>query len=143
MKTKGKYFTLDELIYSQTAKEQKIENIPPDEIAEHIVYDLIPALDDIREKWGSPIVVSSGYRCPTLNKVVGGVANSVHKLGWAADLVPKNGKIDEFENFMNKWAEDNQFDQIIEEKSKSSRWVHFGLFSNSGAQRRQAFKLIK
>lgn len=143
MITKGKYFTLDELIYSATAKEQKIENIPPDEIAERIVYELIPVLDDIREKWGSPIIVSSGYRCPTLNKVVGGVANSVHRLGYAADLQPKNGKIDEFEEFMNAWAEDNQFDQIIEEKSKSSRWVHFGLFSNSGAQRRQAFKLNK
>ena len=54
-------------------------------------------LDPIREAWGGPIMVSSGYRCPRLNELVGGVAHSHHILGCAADITvgskPENHRL--------------------------------------------------
>ena len=51
-------------------------------------------LDPLREAWGSPIIVTSGYRCPELNARVGGVKTSYHPRGMAADIRPRNGLVD-------------------------------------------------
>lgn len=80
-----KYFKLEEFIYSETAQRNKIDNTPSDEVVKHL-YKLMEFLDGFREYYGSPIRVSSGYRCPKLNKKVGGVSNSAHMTGYAADL---------------------------------------------------------
>lgn len=137
----GKYFTVAELCKSEKAKIHHIDNVPDDTQREHLEH-LINVLDDIREQWGSAIIVTSGFRCSILNRVVGGVATSAHKLGYAADLYPQNGKYKEFISFMTKWAETNDYDQIIEEHSGNSKWLHFGLFNSSGEQRRMKFTIV-
>lgn len=48
---------------------------------------LLHKLDELRERIGAPIYVSSGYRCPYHNAVVGGVSNSQHVQGTAADII--------------------------------------------------------
>ena len=63
-----KYFTIEELCYSDTAKKHKIDNTPNEEIIEHLTEFTENVLDKLREVWGSPIKVSSGYRCDELNK---------------------------------------------------------------------------
>lgn len=137
----SKYFTLQELLRSDTATKKKIDNTPSWEIVANL-HRLASFLDNMREAWGSGIRVSSGYRCPQLNAAVGGVSNSAHQYGNAVDIVPVNGKMAEFEAFLKRWLKGKKWDQCIWESSKSGgRWVHFGLYSNKGEQRCKMFGL--
>lgn len=136
------YFELNEFLYSDTALKNKIPNLPSFQIVENIKM-MIPLLNGLREIWGSSIIVSSGYRCPELNKKVGGSSTSAHLMGFAVDLVPSNGKMNEFIECCKRYFKDKVFDQIIIESSGSSRWVHFGLFNNKMQQRRQIFNIDK
>ena len=134
----AKYFTLKEMTYSDTAKKYGIDNTPPAGVIVHL-NELMLFLDPLREAWGSPITVTSGYRCEYLNRKVGGSSTSVHKRGWAVDLVPKNGKMREFKKFVKEYLKDKKYDQcLIEKNSKTgSEWVHIGLYSNTRLQRKQ------
>ena len=84
-----KYFTLPELTRSAIAEVRGIDNTAPSE-AEHHLTDLVEmVLDPLRERWGVPIHVNSGYRCHILNKIVGGAAHSYHLRGMAADITSR------------------------------------------------------
>ncbi len=82
-----KYFTIDELTHSSTAARLGIDNTPPPEAVTCLKLLVEHVLDPLRQAWGRAITVTSGYRCPRLNKAVGGVPGSQHLLGQAADLV--------------------------------------------------------
>lgn len=145
-------FTIAEMVQSNTADRLKISNNPPSIVRVHLT-ETITLLECIRAEWeeyceryslGTPAIrISSGYRSPELNKAVGGVKNSAHVEGYAADLQPVNGNQDEFEKFFVKEFSKKgySFDQIIIEKSKTARWVHVGYKRADGAQRRQCFTL--
>ena len=141
MKT-PKYFDLEEFLTSSTARQKSIENMPSWEIVENI-NELALFLDEIREDWGSGIKVTSGFRIDKLNTAVGGVLNSVHRLGFAADIYPANGKFNEFVAFLKEWLKDKNFDQAIVEGKGNSKWVHIGLYNNQGRQRRMIFNIQK
>ena len=67
-----KYFSVSELCASATALREAIDN-RPNKYAYHLLHVLVDQLlDPIREAWGEPIVVSSGYRCKELNTLLGG-----------------------------------------------------------------------
>ena len=134
------YFTIEELCYSYTAEQQGIDNTPSKEIKENL-KELIDFLNPMREAWGSPIIINSGYRCPELNKAVGGSKTSVHMKGWAADIYPQNNKMSEFKQFCLDYCKDKLFDQLIIEKSGSTEWIHVGIFNNKKEQRKQTFKI--
>jgi len=145
-------FTIGELIQSSTANRLGIDNNPTSTVRVHLT-ETITLLESIRAEWeeycaehslGTPAIrVSSGYRSHELKKAVGGVKNSAHVEGYAADLQPVNGKQDEFEKFFaTEFSHMGYaFDQIIIEKSKTSRWVHVGYKRADGKQRRQCFTL--
>lgn len=123
------YFTIKELTYSKTAHDCGIDNTPRGAVVRHL-ETLIIHLSSLREMWGSAIRVTSGYRCPQLNRKVGGVWNSDHQFGHAADLYPMNGDWDGFVECVKRWAQCHKgiFDQIIIEKSKAGgHWVHFSV----------------
>ena len=135
-----KYFDFHEFERSDTAARMKIDNRLPEIVEAHVVELVDCLLDPLREAWDSPIVVTSGYRCPALNKAVGGSETSAHTAGWAADLVPEDRE--RTEEFV-KWAIDRitaarlAFDQLIDERSGGSRWLHVGIRNLKGEQRRQ------
>lgn len=130
-----KFFTLQEFLTSSTARQRSIENLPSFEAVEHL-SELISFLDGLRTAWQSGIRINSGYRNPSLNKAVGGVANSAHLTGYAADLYPTNGKFDDFVKFVTEYVKGKKFDQLLIEKNKrGQRWLHFGLKDNYGRQR--------
>lgn len=131
-----KYFKLEELLTSSTARQKSIENLPSWDIIEHL-KELAEFLDGLREAWGSGIKVTSGFRNPALNKAIGGVQSSVHMIGYAADIVPSNGKFPEFVKFVENYLKDKMFDQLIIESNKKSRWLHLSLYNNSHQQRRR------
>ena len=116
-----KYFTIKELCKSSTATAKGIDNSPNSEIVKHLEQLIDNILDPLRERYGKPITVNSGYRCPELNKAVGGSKTSQHMKGLAADITagsPAKNKI-----LFNLAQElDLPFDQLIDEKNL--RWVH-------------------
>jgi hypothetical protein len=83
---KMRHFTLQDLTASPTAALHGLDNTPPCEAERHLEALVEQVLDPLREAWGGPIYVTSGYRCPALNRLVGGVEGSQHTLGQAADI---------------------------------------------------------
>lgn len=82
----SKYFTIEELCHSDTANARGIDNTPTEEVKENLQALIDNVLYPLREWYGKPIYVNSGYRCPELNKAVGGVDNSFHLRGYACDI---------------------------------------------------------
>ena len=133
----SKYFSLKELIASTEAYKRKIDNTPGEEEKEHL-EELMEFLDGIRSAWGSAIIVRSGYRCPELNKAIGGSKKSAHQAGYAVDCVPANNKKKKFFEFCKEYLKSRDFDELLFEKnSKGSIWCHIALKSIDGKQRRK------
>lgn len=129
------YFTLEELIHSQTADRLGLANIPgPTELAN--LKTLAKKLDEVRRNLGRPVFVSSGFRNPAVNKAVKGSKTSSHLGGLAADITcPGFGKtMDVFEKIRNSGI---HYDQLIAEfpASPTGGWVHVGI---GPANRREA-----
>jgi hypothetical protein len=114
------HFTLDELTASQTATRRGIDNKPTIQILRNLT-SLAETLEQVRALVGQPLTISSGYRCPDLNKWVGGASNSAHTLGLAADITCKGMTPQELARRIR--ASDIAFDQLIYEGT----WVHLGL----------------
>ena len=119
------YFSIPELCASATALREGIDN-RPSKCAYHLLHVLVQQLlDPIREAWGEPIVVSSGYRCKELNALVGGAQHSHHLLGCAADIIAGN-KDDHRRLFrmivQMQQAGQIKFTQLIAEDNY--RWLH-------------------
>ena len=129
-----KNISLNEAIFSQTAVRNKIDNTPSSEILSHI-RELIGFLDPIREKWGKPIYITSGYRCEALNTLVKGVKTSNHLTGYAADMKTEN--VSKFYYWLVRYMLDNhiKFDELFLETKGASQWVHFALKNKFGKQR--------
>lgn len=81
-----KHFTIEELTRSTTARLNGIDNTPSQQVINNLTALVDNVLDPLREAWGKPIHVNSGYRCQALNTAVGGVPASQHMLGEAADI---------------------------------------------------------
>ena len=139
-----KYFALKELCSSDVATKKRIDNFPSWVVVEHLKELTEKILEPLRVAWGSGIKVNSGYRCDALNRAVGGVSTSAHKQGYAADLVPTNGKIDEFGKFVKEWLVKSRikFDQCLWEQQGGTKWVHISLYSSTGSQRCETKNLI-
>lgn len=144
---KHKYFELSEFIESSTAKKMGLDNTPSFGIVANLEELVENFLDPLREAYGKPIKVTSGYRCQALNKAVGGSSTSVHLIGYAADLVPVRDSFEAFRDFVVEWVIKNRtkFDQLIieQEKKTASLWLHVGLRGNSGQQRGQIKVMTK
>lgn len=82
----SEHFSLEEMVRSKTAALGKIINIAHPLAVENLRRLCVEVLEPIRKEFGSPIHVNSGYRCPALNNLVGGVKNSYHLSGRAADI---------------------------------------------------------
>lgn len=117
----AKYFTLGELCKSDVAVEKRIENTPDNPTIERIQALMDECLDKVREMWGKPIGVNSGYRSYELNKAVGGAKNSQHLRGEAADITT-GSKENNRKLFDLIVASDIPFDQLIDESGY--RWLH-------------------
>jgi len=122
------HFTLAEMIRSDTATARGIDNSPnPTEIER--LTALCEVLELIRTKLGNkPITITSAFRSEALNKAVGGVPNSAHRLGLAADFIcPSFGSPTKICNELLEDMHELGLDQLINEKTGGSEWVHVGL----------------
>ena len=95
---------------------------------------IVFCLQPIRNLINKPIIITSGYRCANLNKILGGAVNSQHLNGQAADFIVKNMTPEKIINIILK--SDIKFDQLINEHDK---WVHISY--NKEKNRHQVFKI--
>lgn len=131
-----KYFTITELCQSHTAAVQRIDNTPTEAVKRNLTALVENILDPLRQAYGRPINVNSGYRCPSLNKAVGGAKNSQHLTGHAADITVGN-KTQNKKLFDLIQSLKLPFDQLIDEKN--FRWVHVSY--DPARNRRQVLRL--
>lgn len=118
-----KYFTFEELTASATARRMGIPNIPSWRERENLRLLVDEVLDPLREAWGKPVIVTSGYRCAMLNRIIGGAANSQHTTGMAADIrTLTDTAADNRKLFDLALDLDLPFDQLIDEYGYD--WVH-------------------
>ena len=129
-----KYFTMNELTHSATAIRKGIDNTPDNTAKANLTALVANILDPLREAYGKPIVVSSGYRCAKLNRAVGGVARSQHITGQAADIQSvSKSKADHKKLFELVQRLRLPYDQLIDEYDY--KWVHISF--NTNGNRRQ------
>ena len=129
----GKYFTINELTKSATAQRLHIDNNPTQEVKDNLNALIDNVLDPLRELYGKPIIVNSGYRCTKLNKAIGGAKNSQHLVGQASDIrTVQNTKESNKQLFELIKNSKLPFDQLINEYDYN--WVHV---SYSPRNRRQ------
>lgn len=119
---KSDYFTIEELIKSSTAKRLKIDNTPSSDVLKNLQYGVDMVLDPLRRIIKKPIIITSGYRCEKLNKAVGGVSNSWHQQGNAADIhITDEGNAREIFEILKTFP---SVDTILFEHSRNSQWIH-------------------
>ncbi|MCA3180941.1 MAG: D-Ala-D-Ala carboxypeptidase family metallohydrolase [Burkholderiaceae bacterium] len=130
-------FTLDELLLSQTATRRGIDNTPTATIIAELQRLAQTILQPLRDHLGRPVVVSSGYRSPALNRAVGGAQNSDHMYGRAADITvpglkPRDVALTIVELRL-------PFRQCIVE---GGRWVHVSIGDSSVEPRREQLTAV-
>lgn len=131
------YFTIKELCHSSYAERAGLENAPTQLVIENLSWLIEKLLDPVREMWGKPITVNSGYRNFYLNKQLGGAKNSQHIVGEAVDITVGTKKDNKalFDIIRESGLE---FDQLIDEKNYS--WLHVSL-KREGENRKQILHL--
>jgi hypothetical protein len=112
------HFSLFEMI----ATSHKVDNTPTMETVVNLCRLCNEVLEAARKKYGRPIIVTSGYRCPKLNAIVGGVPTSRHLTGQAADLRVENKELGTklFDALKTLPA----IDELLFEHKGSARWIH-------------------
>lgn len=138
-----KHFTIAELIYSKDYWK-KIWNKTTPEIEQNLTALVAVVLDPLRERWGKPITVNSGYRCAALNRAVGGVGTSQHLKGEAADICAATQK--DTAKLGRLLVSMGAFDQVIFEQSNKecteAGWIHVS-WKRVGENRRQVLRKVK
>lgn len=126
-------FFLDEFIYSETAEKLGIINNPHGIHIENMTRLCLYVLEPVRAHFKRPIKIKSGYRCPALNKAVGGSKNSQHMSGEAVDI--EISGVDNADIW--RWIDENlEFDQVIAERLSeddgAAGWIHvsYNYFDN-------------
>lgn len=118
------HFTLEELIASSTARRLHLANLPPPEALRRL-QGTAEMLERIRTTLDVPVIVTSGYRGPALNRAVGGVTSSDHMSGQAADIVaPRYGTPYQIAKALAPLVSVLGIGQLILEGIKGKQWVH-------------------
>ena len=129
-------FTLEEMVLSQTAIRQGIDNTPDAGTIENLRQLCVNVLEPFRALIGQPIHVDSGYRSVALNAAIGGVSTSQHCKGQAADIVVSGMTVD----LLVAIARDlPQYDQLIHEFDS---WMHIS-YNPFNVQRKEVLKATK
>jgi len=118
-------FSLAEMTKSQTATRKGIKNEPSTEHVENLIHLAETVLQPVREHFGKPVAISSGYRSPALCEAIGSSSKSQHAKGEAADFEIHGVDNKELATWISK---NTEFDQLILEfyvpGDPNSGWVH-------------------
>jgi hypothetical protein len=132
------HFTIEELYASDTAKRLGINNKPDIQHVINLVYLAAYILEPLRVAMNEPIKIGSGFRSQSLNKAVGGVYNSQHMKGQAADIrTVENTTMANKRLFDVAMKSGLPFDQLIDEYGYN--WIHISF--NTKGNRKQVLHL--
>lgn len=139
-------FTLEELTKSVTGQKYNIKNIPDADSLSNMKRLCEDILQPIRDEWKQPIIVTSGYRCPELNRKVKGAANSDHMYGAAADIHTVSDTYADNKKLWDliiKMKDKNKIRcrQIIDEYSLN--WIHLSINNNHNSYKLNQILHIK
>lgn len=124
----SQHFTLAELTRSSVAKARGIDNTPPPELLPRLVRTA-EMLERIRSTLQCPVIITSGYRCPELNRAVGSRSTSDHTQGHAADIVaPGFGTPAEVARLLAPLVSVLGIGQLILEQVGGKSWVHVSTY---------------
>lgn len=126
-------FKISELIYSETAVKNNINNMPDINSLDNLLNLIYYCLQPARELLNAPMTITSGFRNPLVNRLVGGVNSSQHLYGQAADFIIKGMTPNQIISIIK--TSKIEFDQLINEYDK---WVHISY--NKGKNRREILK---
>lgn len=126
-------FKISELIYSETAVKNNINNMPDINSLDNMLNLIYYCLQPARELLNAPMTITSGFRNPLVNRLVGGVNSSQHLYGQAADFIIKGMTPNQIISIIK--TSKIEFDQLINEYDK---WVHISY--NKGKNRREILK---
>ena len=139
-------FTLEELTFSETARRKGIDNTPPDAVVSKLRTLCKTVLQPVRKKYGKSIVVTCGYRCAKLNKLVGGASTSDHIYGNAADIrsvsdtkADNKALFDLIIGMMKK--KEIQVKQVIDEFGYD--WIHVSYQDGRTTKKNQVLRAVK
>ncbi len=139
------HFKLSEFTRSGTAAAQKIDNTPTLTVVSNLQYLCQHGLEPLRSHFNCPIIINSGYRSLALNKAVGGVSNSNHLSGYAADIsVPSNEVGEQWFSWMKQNL--TEFDELITEKNSvgsAGFWIHVAIRQSGNNRKKVISNLIK
>jgi hypothetical protein len=130
----SKHLSLAEVSRSETAKRKGINNTPSGEHLENFKKLAENIFEPIREHFGVPIHISSGYRSKELNAAVGGSATSDHCVGSAIDIDMDDSTNGVTNNQVFNFIKDNlKFKQLIAEFPVNGKlsWVHVAYNENN------------
>lgn len=133
----SKNFTLEEMIYSDTAKRYGLHNYPTSQAIRNLGYLTQNFLQPLRDKINKPILILSGYRSELVNQKVGGVNTSQHKYGQAVDIQVVG--MSPLQLFLYIKESGLDYDQLILERTKKAEWVHVSFTEHN---RHQALRYI-
>ena len=143
----SKNFHLSELTHSNTAVRLNIDNTPSELHIQHLEAACVNLWQPARDLLDKPMLISSGYRSPKVNKRVGGSATSAHSIGYAIDFTcPKFGSPRKVAEHLVRELNGRgiKFDQLILEfPETTSSWVHLGYKNGAGQQRGQVLTAKK
>lgn len=131
-------FTLEELLRSETASRKNVSEqwTPSDAVKDNLKKLCDNVLEPLRSFVGKPLIITSGYRCKRVNKLVGGSPTSQHTEGKAADFHVSGMTVESLFKFIINL--DLEFDQIIQE---FDAWVHISF--NAGKNRNEILRATK
>jgi hypothetical protein len=141
----SKHLSLAEVTRSETAKRNGISNMPTEEHINNFKLLAEKVFEPIREHFGVPIHISSGYRSKALNTAIKGSLSSQHCSGEAIDIDMDGSKNGVTNKMVFDFIKNNlSFDQLIFEfgTKDAPDWVHVS-YESSGKQRKQVLRAIK
>jgi len=129
----SEHFSYDELTRSEIALRHGFENMPPSDAVMNLQHLCEFILEPVRSLLDCPLHINSGYRSPTLNRLVGGAIHSAHMEGRAADFVPIGFSLhDAFDVIRHTRI---PYDQLIIE---CNAWLHISIPTAHADPRREA-----
>lgn len=118
----SKNFKLSEM--TATLFKNVDNSIPNDKIYKNLVFGCRYVLQPVRDQFGQPVIITSGYRCPILNIYVGGVKNSAHLQGRAADIRIKHLSYKKQMQLFELLVANKYTTQVLWERNNVTQWLH-------------------
>jgi zinc D-Ala-D-Ala carboxypeptidase len=124
----GKNFNLSEFVITSTG----LDNIPGPQEIENLRALVTNILQPLRDYIGKPIHITSGYRSPAVNKMIGGSSTSQHTKGQAADFHIEGMSNQQIIDAIRKLK--LPYDQVIDEQLRGKKWIHVSYSPNGRLQ---------